>query len=272
MRFKRRIDHGLELRVVALDRNADAVAEILGLRERSAFELAAGLRGRAVEPEREADPVIEQEVGGTDDERIAGKLDGFEHADRAVAEERAQVGLVRGALGDRDLHSLQAFGRGVELGHRALAGEAGGREVVAVREVGDLEGVGRHAVGGDDGFGLAFCQGRQQGRPRPHLDIAGGVELEADGARHVDIEAGQHVVFVEVVERRKVAVGEKADGDAPRRVAFGSFRFRRRRLRRELTARARQPPSRPTKSKTAAARSICTTLIRVRPICGGGGV
>lgn len=96
-----------------------------------------------------------------------------------------------------------------------------------------LRGVGRCAVGRDDGFGLALCQSREQGRPRSHLDIAGCVELEANGAGHVDVESGQHVVFVEVVERRKIAVGEKADGHAPRRFALGGFRFRRRRLRSE---------------------------------------
>ena len=49
-----------------------------------------------------------------------------------------------------------------------------------------------------------------------HLDVAGGGQLQADGARHVDVEAGEDIVLVEVVEGRIVAVGEEADGDAPR--------------------------------------------------------
>ena len=49
-----------------------------------------------------------------------------------------------------------------------------------------------------------------------HLDVAGRRELEADGARDVDVEAGEDIVLVVVVEGRVVAVGEEADGDAAR--------------------------------------------------------
>ena len=118
----------LELGVLAVDGDADAVAEILGLAERSALELAAGPRGRAVEPERQADAVVEQQVGGTDDERITGQLGRFEGADRAVAEERAQVGLVRRTLGDRDPLPSRPSGVASSLADRALAGEARRRD------------------------------------------------------------------------------------------------------------------------------------------------
>src|SRR5581483_1641683 len=68
------VDEGLELLVVAVHRDGDAVTEVLGLAERPALELAAGLGRRAVEPERQADAVVEQEVDGARDERVAGEL------------------------------------------------------------------------------------------------------------------------------------------------------------------------------------------------------
>ncbi len=82
MRRSARVDQALELGVLALDGDADAVAEILGLGERPALELAAGLGGGAVEPERQADAVVEQQIDGADDERIARQLGRLEGADR----------------------------------------------------------------------------------------------------------------------------------------------------------------------------------------------
>src|SRR5262245_10238982 len=88
-----RVDHGLELGVAAVDGDADTVAEELGLGERSTLELAAGLGGRAVEPERQAHAVVEQEVDLAYDQGVAGELRRLVGTDRAVTEERAQVGL-----------------------------------------------------------------------------------------------------------------------------------------------------------------------------------
>src|SRR5262249_10871252 len=93
--LERGVDHVLERDVAALDGDADAIAEILGLNERPASELAACLRGGAVEPERQADAVIEQQVDRAGDERVARQLHRLVGPDRAVAEEGAQVGLVR---------------------------------------------------------------------------------------------------------------------------------------------------------------------------------
>src|SRR2546430_13809039 len=83
--LERRIDEQLELRVFAVDGDGHPVAEILGLAERPALELAARLGGGAVEPEGERDPVVEQEGGGAADERGARQLRRGGGADRAVA-------------------------------------------------------------------------------------------------------------------------------------------------------------------------------------------
>ena len=195
---------------------ANAVAEVLGLAERAALELAAGLRRRAVEPEGEADAVVEQEVCRAADERVAGELRRLVGADRAVAEERAKIGLVRGALGDGDLPALEPFRGDVEPAGAALGRKAGGRMIVAVAEIDGFERVGAHGVRGDDGVGLAAPQRLQQLRPGPHLDIAGGRKLQADRAGDVDVEPREDVVLVVVVERRIVAVGEETDGDTSR--------------------------------------------------------
>ena len=260
----------LELLVLAVDGDRHPVAEVLGLAERSALELAAGLGARAVEPEGEADAVVEQQLDRAADERIAGKLGRLVGADRAVAEERAQIGLVRRSLGDGDLLALEPFGGDVEAAGGALGRKAGGRVVVAVGEIDGLERVGAHRVRGDDGVGLAAPERRQQFRPGPHLDVAGRRQLQADGAGDIDVEAGEDIVLVVVVEGRVVAVGEEADGDAPRqrlRLAGSSARrwLRLLRLRGRARDARRRHARRPTKSRTTTLRFVCNMLIRVRP-------
>ena len=107
--------------------------------------------------------------------------------------------------------------------------------------------------------------------PGAHLDVAGRAQLQAHGAGDVDVEAGEDVVLVEVVEGREVAVGQEADGDAPRQVA------RPPPCRAPALASARRPAmearaskARPTKSKTAGARLICINRMRNRPFRGMG--
>ncbi len=194
-----------------------------------------------------------------------GRLEG---ADRAVAEERAQIGFVRGALGDRDLPAFQPLRGDVEPPGAAFAGEAGRRVVVAIREIDGLEQARAHRVRGNDGVRLAPPQGRDQLRPGPHLDVARRRQLQAEGARHVDVEARQNIVLVEVVEGRIVAVGEEADGHAARqRLALALLGGRRRR-RRAFCASSREDgavqSARPTKSKATAPRFVCSIFIRAR--------
>ena len=83
-------------------------------------------------------------------------------------------------------------------------------------------------MGGDDGVGLAPPQSQEQLAPRSHLDVAGRAELEADGARQIDVEADERPILVVEVERGKVAFGEKAHDDAPRWLIGIGGRCRRR--------------------------------------------
>ncbi len=104
----------------------------------------------------------------------------------------------------------------------------------------------------------------------PHLDVAGGGQLQADGAGDVDVEAGEDIVLVEVVEGRIVAVGEEADGDAPRqRLALALLGRTLAPAGCCLLRRSREGSAahsaRPTKSKATAPRLVCNMLIRVRP-------
>src|SRR5262249_20928298 len=96
----------------------------------------------AVEPEGEGNAIIKQEIGGAGDERVARQLWAVEGTDRAVAEERAQIGLMRGSLGDGDLFALQALRRGVDAAGAAFACKTGGCVIVAIGEVDELQGAG----------------------------------------------------------------------------------------------------------------------------------
>jgi hypothetical protein len=86
--------------------------------------------------------------------------------------------------------------------------------IVAVREIDGLERGRTHGVRGDDRIRFAATQRRHQFGPAPYLNVAGRGQLEADSAGQVDVEAGEDVVLVEVVEGRIVAVREEADSDA----------------------------------------------------------
>ena len=107
-----------------------------------------------------------------------------------------------------------SFRRDLDRFAAALAGKAAGRLEIAVGEIDLGQRLRRDRVRGDDGVGLAAPQGQQQLAPRAHLDVAGGVELQADGARQIDVEADQHAVLVVEVEGREVAFGQEAHDDA----------------------------------------------------------
>src|SRR5262245_19031681 len=66
--------------VAALDRDADALAEVAALDERPARECAAVSRIRAVEPEREGETIAEQEVDLAPPQRLACDLGGLVRA------------------------------------------------------------------------------------------------------------------------------------------------------------------------------------------------
>src|SRR5690349_5261133 len=62
--------------VAALDRDADALAEVAALEERAARERAAVARVGAVEPERQREAVAEQEIDLAPPQRLARELGG----------------------------------------------------------------------------------------------------------------------------------------------------------------------------------------------------
>src|SRR5215467_9999470 len=71
---ERPVDREPQRVVAALDGDADAFAEIATLEERSAGEFAAVVRVAAVEPEREPEPVAEQEVDLAPSQRLARRI------------------------------------------------------------------------------------------------------------------------------------------------------------------------------------------------------
>ncbi len=101
-------------------------------------------------------------------------------------------------------------------------------------------------MGGNDGVRLPAHQGGEQLRPLPHLDIAGRVQVQAHRTRDVDIEPGEDIVLVEIVEGREVALGEKTNHRPARRcLILIGFDLRCRRLRPHR--RRRQAPHKSNK-------------------------
>ena len=124
---------------------------------------------------------------------------------------------------------------------------------------------------GDDGIRLVSPQRRHQLIPAAHLDVTCGGQLQAYGARHVHVEAGENVVLVEIVERRIVAVGQEADRDPLlQRLAVVRSPRSRALAARDAACQGDAPQQSPTKNKTDTARIVCAMLIRVPPLCGGG--
>src|SRR5437588_5742525 len=95
--------------IAALDRNADALAEIAALGEGSADEDAAVRRVGAVEPERERDAVAEKKIGLALAQPFACRLRVAVGLQLRLGEERLQIRLVRGAADHRDLLALDSF-------------------------------------------------------------------------------------------------------------------------------------------------------------------
>ncbi len=79
---------------------------------------------------------------------------------------------------------------------------------------------------GNDRISVPALEPQEQLLPRPHLDVAGRADIETDGPRQIDVEAGKDTLVVIIVERRKVPVGEEAHDDPPRLVLSGAC-FRR---------------------------------------------
>ena len=82
----------------------------LRIEVRPALQLAAGFGVRTVEPEDEADAVVEQQRYGPVHEGVARLFRGIEELDLAVAKEGAQILLMRRAFGHGDLLALEVSG------------------------------------------------------------------------------------------------------------------------------------------------------------------
>src|ERR1043165_1090312 len=75
--------------VAALDRDADALAEITAFGERAACEFAASTRVAAVEPERKPEAIAEQQIHLAASQRLARGLGGLVGAHLGLGEQVA---------------------------------------------------------------------------------------------------------------------------------------------------------------------------------------
>ncbi len=108
-----------------------------------------------MQPEDEADAVVEDVVDLALDERIAREIGVLVRLDGAGAEEGAQERLVRRVLGDADALALQRLGRDLHRLAAAPRRKAPRRLEIAIGEVDLGQRLRRHRVRGDDGVGFA---------------------------------------------------------------------------------------------------------------------
>ena len=128
-----------------------------------------------------------------------------------VGEESLEIGLVRGACDHADLLALEIFR--AHLGYHGVAPrhESRRRPIIRIGEVHPLAQFRRHRQRGDDGVAAVAGERVHQRLEAPHLDRAGDLDLLAQGARQIDIEAGRIAVGAGEVEGRIVGFGQKTD-------------------------------------------------------------
>src|SRR5690242_10181530 len=175
--------------VAALDRDADALAEVSALDERPAHERAAAAGIRAVEPEGEVERICEQEIDLAAPQRLARRVGGRIGAHLRLGEQVAQVLLVRGAGHYRDLLALDVLRAHVVELAAGTYGEASDRPVIGIAEAGPLARVGGDRDRGDGGVAAIVIERVDQRVEPAHLHRAGDVQFLADLAREIDVEA-----------------------------------------------------------------------------------
>src|ERR1043165_5240005 len=188
--------------VAALDRDADALAEIAALGERTADEHAAVRRVGPVEPERKRNTVAEQKIRLALAQRFARQLHGAVRLELGLGEEGFQIRLVRGAGDDRHLLAFDRLRRGIARLGIAARNETCRRAVVRIREVDALACLRRDRERGDDGIRAVLGERLQQRVEAAQLNRALDFQLFADQPRELDIEAGRVSIGPRIVERR----------------------------------------------------------------------
>ena len=135
-----------------------------------------------------------------------------------VGEHRLQIGLMRGARDDADLLAFEIFGPDLRH-HRVLArGEARRHAVIGIGEVDARAQLRAHRHRGDDGVAPVRGERIDQRLEAAHLHGAGDLDLLAQRAGEIDVEAGRIAVGAGVVERRVVGLGQEADHGQARQV------------------------------------------------------
>ena len=143
---------------------------------------------------------------------------------RAVADHPDRLAGERRRI---DLSRRKVLSRG-EARRRQIVG-AGEREFGAQRR--------RRPHRRDHRVALAGPQRIDERVPAPRLHGAGQMQLLADGAGDLDVEAGERAVGISEIERRIVVGGEEADRLQPRQVGLVEVQGRVPQARRRISAR-----------------------------------
>ena len=119
---------------------------------------------------------------------------------------------MRGAGNDRDLLAFEPLRQ--HVGDRRIEPrhETRRRAVIGIGEIGAAAGVRGRRDRGDHGVAAIVVERIKQRIERPRLDGAADLDLLANEPCEIDIETGRIAVRADIVERRIIDVGEKADG------------------------------------------------------------
>ena len=125
---------------------------------------------------------------------------------------------MRGAGDDADLLAFEIFG--AHLPHHGVAPrhEAGRRAIIGIGEIDLGAHLRRHRQRSDDGIAAVGGERIDQRLEAAHLDGAGDLDLVAQRARQIDIEAGRIAVGAGEVERRIIGLGQEADHGETRQI------------------------------------------------------
>ena len=129
---------------------------------------------------------------------------------------------MRGAGRHRDLLALEPLGQRIFYCRIPLRHETRRRAVVGISEIDVGAHRPRRRDGCDGSIPLIAVERRNKRFEAAHLDCAGELELLAQHARQIDVEALRIPVRPGVIERRVVGLGKEPDDTDARQI--GLFR------------------------------------------------
>src|SRR5262249_45091351 len=154
-----------------------------------------------VEPEGERDRIPEQKIDLAPPQCEPRRLVARIAANFGLGKQSFKIRLVRGAGDDADLLSLEPLRQRILNRRIALGHETRRRAVIGIGEIDPVAYVHGCRDRRDRGIALVAVERRNERLKAAHLNGAGELELLAQHAREIDVEALRVTVRTAIVER-----------------------------------------------------------------------